>query len=468
MEFTPKPHQKYCIDLLTKELCSHGLFLDMGLGKTAISLTAVAHFIDDFAVNKVLVCAPLRVAEDTWATEAAKWEHTRHLRVSRVLGTPKKRLKALAENADIYVTNFENVSWLCDPKASGLKKWPFDLVIIDELSGFKNNEAKRWRALKRRIPPTCPVWGLTGTPAPKSYIDLWSQVYLLDRGARLETALGRYRDRYFNPGARRGHVVFNWYLKPGAKELIDDKLSDLCISMRQEDYLSLPPITYNTVLVHMSKAERALYEELEREHIITAIDGKDLDDAIVGYNAATVSGKLLQLSGGAVYDEAGGVQEIHTRKLDALVELEEAAQGQPLLVFYSYKHEAARIMAKFPGAVKLDASVDTQATIAAWNRGDIPMLLCHPASAGHGLNLQAGGHIVIWYSLPWSLELYAQANARLHRMGQTDPVIVHHIICDDTMDWAVLGVLARRDAAQNALLDALKAYIGKDERQHES
>ena len=478
MKYLPKPHQSYCIDLLTKPLFpeSKGLFLDMGMGKTAITLTAIANLLDDFAINKVLVIAPLRVAEDTWTTEAQKWEHTRHLRVIPVLGTAKKRTKQLCRTGDIFVINRENVEWLCDPKASGLKKWDFDLVVIDELSSFKNNQAKRWRALKRRMPPDCPVWGLTGTPAPKSYIDLWPQIFLLDRGQRLGTTLGSYREKYFNPGARRGHVVFDWRLKRGAKEAIDNRLSDLCIAMRKEDYLSLPPITYNRVAVRMDKKERAIYDELKREKVLAELEGKELDSAIVGATAAALSNKLLQLSGGAVYDEDGGVQVIHKRKLDALVELEEAAQGQPLLVFYAYKHEADRIMEKFPHAVLISdpksftafnpampRKIGTSEIIAAWNAGEIAMLLCHPASAGHGLNLQAGGHMVVWYSLPWSLELYQQANARLHRMGQESPVIVHHIICEDTLDDRVLTVLGQREESQDGLLRALKAYIIEEE-----
>ena len=421
--------------------------------------------MDDFAINKVLVIAPLRVAEDTWTREAEKWDHTRHLRVVPVLGPAKKRLKALDTPGDIYVINRENVVWLCDPKESGVKKWDFDLVVIDELSSFKNTQAKRWRALKRRIPTTCPVWGLTGTPAPKGYTDLWPQVFLLDRGQRLGPTLGAYREHYFNPGARRGHVVFDWRLKHGAKEAIDRKLSDLCISMRKEDYLSLPPITFNRVAVRMDKKERAAYEELKKEKVLTELNGKTLDSAVFGATAAALSGKLLQMSGGAVYDEDGGVQVIHTRKLDALDELVEAAQGQNLLVFYAYQHEAERIMERFPDCVKLGAGSDTTQVISGWNAGDIPMLLCHPACAGHGLNLQEGGHMVVWYGLPFSLELYQQANARLHRMGQEHPVIVHHIVCEDTLDDHVLAVLGQREETQDALLRALKAYITEGETQ---
>lgn len=466
MKFIPKTHQKYCIEKLTSPAKpeSAGLILDMGLGKTSITLTAIEYLIyQEMAVNKVLVIAPLRVAEDTWTTEAAKWDHLRHLRISPVLGDRKKRLKGLATPADLYVINRENVEWLCDPRESGMKHWDFDLVVIDELSSFKNNQAKRWRALKRRMPKDTPVWGLTGTIAPKGYIDLWPQIYLLDRGERLGATLGAYREKYFSPGARRGHVVFSWSLKHGAKEAIDQRLQGLCISMRKEDWLDLPPITFNRVAVTMNRKERRLYDELKRDKVLTMLEGKELDSAVVGATAAALSNKLLQMSGGAVYDEDGGVVHIHDRKLDALGELVEAAQGQPVLVFYAYKHEAERIKAKFKDAVALDRSADTVATIKAWNGGDIPLLLCHPASAGHGLNLQGGGHIIVWYGLPWSLELYQQANARLHRMGQTDPVIVHHIVCEDTLDDRVLAVLGQREADQNSLIEALRVYIEKEQ-----
>lgn len=470
MQFEPRPHQKYCIQRLTQAGApeSMGLLLDMGLGKTVIALTAVAHFIySEFSAAKVLVIAPLRVAEDTWTTEAAKWDHLAGLRISPVLGDQKRRLAALAADADLYVINRENVEWLCDPKRSGLDRWPFDLVIIDELSSFKNNQAKRWRALKRRMPTGTPVWGLTGTIAPKGYIDLWPQIYLLDRGERLGRTLGAYREKYFNPGARRGHVVFDWRLKAGAKEAIDTRLRDLCVSMRTEDWVQLPPVTFNRVVVRMDKREWALYQELKREKVLTALEVQEAlgqsagDGDIVGATAAALSGKLLQMAGGSIYDEDGEVVRIHSRKLDALEEITEAAQGQPLLVFYAYKHEAQRIRERFPAAVQMGDGEgrDTQQVIRRWNAGEIPMLLCHPASAGHGLNLQAGGHIAVWYGLPWSLELYQQANKRLHRMGQQERVIIHHIICTGTLDEKVLAVLAQREADQNALLDALKAYI---------
>ena len=419
---------------------------------------------DEFEVDCFLVVAPKRVAEDTWTTEAAKWDHLNGLRVAKCLGTEKQRLAALHSKADLYVINRENVDWLCQPGV-----WPFNGkrlgIIIDELSSFKNQQSKRWRALRKRA-GSCPiVWGLTGTPAPKGYIDLWPQMFLLDNGERLGSTIGAFRNKFFDPGARKGHIVYDWKLKPGAKERIDAALSDLCVSMRKEDWVKLPPLTHNRVVVRMDKKERAVYDELKKERVLTELEGKDLDEAVMGTTAASLSNKLLQLSGGAVYDEVGGVVEIHSRKLDALEELSEAAQGQPLLVFYAYKHEAQRILARFPGAVLMGQGEgkDTSAVIAKWNAGQIPMLLCHPASAGHGLNLQAGGNIIIWYSPIWDLELYQQANARLYRMGQTRPVVIHHILCEDTLDDRVLNVLNGKNQVQASLIEALKAYVKEEQ-----
>ncbi len=463
MKFEPKPHQALCLDVL-RDRPRAGLLLDMGLGKTAIALTAADEALNrEFTVDCFLVIAPKRVAEDTWTTEAAKWDHLRGLRVARCLGSEKQRLAALAGEADLYVINRENVDWLCRPGV-----WPFGKkrlgLIIDELSSFKNQQSKRWRALRKRA-GACPiVWGLTGTPAPKGYIDLWPQIFLLDNGERLGPTVGAFRARYFDPGARKGHIVYEWRLKPGAKQRIDAALTDLCISMRKEDWIDLPPVTHNRVAVRMDRKERAVYDELKAEKVLTQLDGKDLDEAVVGATAAALSNKLLQLSGGAVYDENGGVVEIHRRKLDALAELAEAAQGQSLLVFYAYKHEAQRILAQFPQAVLMGQGEgkDTEGVIRRWNAGEIPMLLCHPASAGHGLNLQHGGHIIIWYSPIWDLELYQQANDRLHRMGQEHPVVVHHIVCADTLDDKVLDALNGKDKVQAGLIEALKLYIKEE------
>ena len=408
-------------------------------------------------MNRVLVIAPLRVAQDTWSRESAKWDHLADLRISRVLGTKEHRLDALAKDADVYVINRENVQWLVEMLG---KTWPFDMVIIDELSSFKSSSSKRWRCLKRVIKLSRYVIGLTGTPAPNGYADLWPEVFLLDGGERLGRTLGEYRSRYFSPGAHKGHVVFEWRLKPGAKGEIDRKLSDLCLSMSKEDWLTLPPVLFNNVIVRMNDQERKTYDDLRVHQVLPLLAGKlsdmrDFDSAIVGATAATLSGKLLQLANGAAYDDNGSVFRVHDRKLDALEDIRAESHGQPLLVFYSYRHDMDRILERFPDAVVMDDGD----TIRRWNAGQIPMLLCHPASAGYGLNLQEGGHIIVWFGLPWSLELYAQANARLHRMGQGESVIIHHIVCEGTLDEKVVTTLEQKDATQRGLLDALKGYL---------
>ena len=396
------------------------------------------------------------MAEDTWTREAAKWDHLTGLRVVPVLGDQKHRLAALAAPGDIYVINRENVQWLVETFG---KRWDFDAIIIDELSSFKSPKAKRWRCLKRVAKLAKIVWGLTGTPAGNGYIDLWPEMFLIDGGDRLGHTLGEFRTKWFSPGAHKGNIVYEWRLKPGAKEDIDRRLSDICLSMSKEDWLTLPPVVHNTVTVRMDAKERKLYDQLRRDCVLPLLGGeladmKNFDQAIVGGTAATLSGKLLQMANGAVYDEDGGVVHIHDRKLDALADIAEEAHGQSLLVFYSYRHDIDRIRERFPQAVEIGGSE----TITAWNAGEIPMLLCHPASAGHGLNLQQGGHIIVWFGLPWSLELYQQANARLNRMGQGQSVIVHHVVCEGTLDEKVLSALTEKDAVQKGLLDALKGY----------
>lgn len=463
MKYEPKRHQR-----IAEQFCmthSHaGLLLDMGLGKTVVTLTVLNRLMyEEFSLNRALVIAPKRVAEDTWSREAEKWDHLSGLRVVKVLGTAKQRTAALAQDGDVYVINRENVVWLVETLGA---RWPFDGVVIDELSSFKSSRSKRWRALRRVIGAANYVYGLTGTPAPNGYIDLWPEMYLLDRGQRLGRTLGEFRNTYFNPGAHKGHIVYEWRLKPGAKARIDAKLSDLCLSMSKEDWLDLPERTYNTVPVTLSPSARKLYEQFQKEKILPLLRGcdglrlagagaEDYDSAVLGDMAATVSGKLLQMANGAVYDENGEVFHIHDAKLDALEEIADTNPGQPLLVFYTYKHDLDRIQARFPNAEKIKGSE----TISDWNAGKIPMLLCHPASAGHGLNLQAGGHIIVWFGLPWSLELYQQANDRLHRMGQKQGVIIHHIVARGTLDERVMSVLAGRESTQRGLLDALKAYV---------
>ena len=408
-------------------------------------------------IFKALVIAPKRVAEDTWGREAAKWDHLQHLRISKILGDRETRLRALDEDADVYVINRENVPWLVEQCGA---KWDFDCVVIDELSSFKSASAKRWRALRRVIKLATHVIGLTGTPAPNGYMDLWPELFLIDGGAALGKTLGAYRQTYFYAGAHKGHIVYDWRMKRGSKERIDERISPFCLSMSKDDWLQLPPIIYNETPVRMSVPERRLYDQFVRDSVIPLLCGSasttdDMDAAIIGSTAATALGKMLQLANGACYDDNGGVFHLHDHKIEALEDLLEAANGQPVLVFYSYGHDVARLKRAFPDGKVLNTSDD----ITAWNNGEIPVLFCHPAAAGHGLNLQEGGHIIVWFGLPWSLELYQQANARLHRQGQDKSVIVHHIICEGTVDEKVLSTLQKKDATQRELLDSLKGYL---------
>ena len=421
---------------------------------------------EEFAIRNALVIAPKRVAEDTWSREQAKWEHLKHLKVVKVMGTKDKRLAALKEQADIYIINRENVEWLVETLGT---RWRFDAVVIDELSSFKSAKSKRWKALRKVIFGSRYVYGLTGTPASNGYLDLWPEMYLLDHGERLGKTLGAYRSTYFNPGAHKGHVVFEWRLKPGARERIDARLSDICLSMSKEDWLDLPERTYNTIPVQLDSKARKLYDQFKRDKILPLVheheklavaQGIDYDTAVVGDMAAQVSGKLLQMANGAVYDDDGEVFHIHDAKLDMLAEIADTSAGQPILVFYNYKHDLKRLQERFPDAVKMGG----EDVISAWNRGEIPMLLCQPASAGHGLNLQDGGHIIVWFGLTWSLELYQQANDRLHRMGQRNAVIVHHLVAEDTIDEKVMAALTAKDATQKGLLDALKQYLQEELR----
>lgn len=428
-----------------------------GLGKTVVTLTYVKELVDDFAVSRVLVIAPKRVAEDTWTREKDKWDHLSSLTISPVLGSAKQREAAMNKYAEVFIINRENVSWLVDKYGEA---WPFDMVVIDELSSFKSPTSKRFRSLRRVIRLSPRVIGLTGTPAPNGYTDLWSQIYLIDQGEALGKTVTAFRESYFIPGARKGHIVYEWKLRRGAKDRIDAKLKPFCLSMSKEDWLQMPPLIYNEVRVRMSSEGRGWYDDFLRTKVIPLLDGKlstieDMDSAIVGDTAAVVSNKLLQMANGAVYDNEGQVFHIHDEKLNALEDIVEASQGQPILVYYSYKHDAARIQERFPDAVLLGGSD----TITEWNKGNIKMLLCHPASAGHGLNLQEGGHIMVWFGLPWSLELLQQAEARLYRQGQEHSVIIHRLICENTLDEKVALALSGKDTTQRALLNALRDYV---------
>lgn len=447
MEYKPYAYQQHATRMiLDNPECA--LFLDMGLGKTIATLTAIDVLkYDRFETKKVLVIAPLRVAEDTWVREKDKWDHVKHLKVSRVLGSAKDRKAALQQKADIYVINRENVLWLVEYLGD---KWDFDMLVIDELSSFKSPKSKRFRALRKVRPKCSRVVGLTGTPAPNGYIDLWSQIYLLDRGERLGRTLTSYRDAYFRPGARNGHIVYEWVLRAGAKQAIDERLSDICVSMSAADWLRMPERIDNHIYVQMDPEVEKKYKTMARDHILQE-DGKE----IIGINAAAVMTKLLQLANGAVYDEQREVLWVHDLKLDALETILDGQLGQPTLVFYSYKHDLDRIRARFPHMRELKTAED----IADWNEGKIELLVAHPASAGHGLNLQDGGHTAVWFGLPWSLELYQQANARLHRQGQRKSVIIHHILTAGTADEEVMRALEKKDTTQANLLAALKAEI---------
>lgn len=448
MKFIPHKYQAYAAERIA-DTEAIGLFLEMGLGKTVITLTAIDKLLyDSFESSKVLIIAPLRVAQDTWSRESSKWDHTKHLTISQVLGPVKKREAALKADADIYIINRENVQWLVGYYGS---KWPFDTVVIDELSSFKNSDSQRFRALRRVRPLMKRIIGLTGTPAPNGLLDLWSQVYLLDRGQRLGETIGYYRDRYFIAAERDGHVVHKWRQKKESEEHIYKAIEDICISMKAEDWLDMPERIDRIVPIKLSEKSRAQYEQLEEDLLLPMV-GAD----VVASTAAVLSNKLLQMANGAVYDEDRAVQHIHDGKLEALEDLVEAANGKPLLVFYGYKHDLARIQKAIPGARKLETNAD----IEEWNAGNIPVMLAHPASAGHGLNLQDGGNQVVWFSITWSLELYEQANARLYRQGQQNRVIIHHLITEGTMDEDVMKALEGKAAGQNALMQAVKARIG--------
>jgi len=448
MEYKPHPYQEHATKKILENE-AYALFLEMGLGKTVATLTAIDLLLNDlFEVKKVLVIAPLRVAQDTWPREIEKWDHLNHLTVSKILGAVTDRRAALKKKADIYVINRENVVWLVETLRD---KWDFDMLVIDELSSFKSPSAKRFRAL-RKVRPLCKrVVGLTGTPAPNGYMDLWSEIYLLDRGERLGKTLTTYRDCYFKPGRRNGHIIYEWTLRPEGKKIIDENLSDICTSMRAVDWLTMPERIDIEHYVEMPDTVRKKYDKFKEDHVLKDLDGED----IIGLNAAVMSNKLLQLANGFLYDENKTAHEIHHLKLDTLEELIEAAQDQPVLINYNYIEDEKRILGKFPGAV----TIDSPDAINKWNRGELAILVCHPQSAGHGLNLQYGGHIIIWYGLPWSLELYQQANARIHRQGQDKTVFVHHILTKDTMDEAVMTALNSKNVTQEGLLEAVKAQI---------
>jgi len=446
MKFNPHPYQQRAIDfVIEKPYC--GLFLGMGLGKSAITLTAIDRLLNDYcAVTKVLVVAPKSVARNTWVNEVAKWDHLSGLRMSVVMGTESQRRKALETEADIYVTNRDAVTWLVRFCLTSPGGWPFDMLVLDESSSFKNFQSKRWKAVWKVRPLINRIVLLTGTPAPNGLPDLWAQIKLLDRGDRLGPFIGGFRSRWFHAGARSGSVVYEWLPNKGAREDIARKISDICLSMRAEDYLEMPMLIDGGMQIELPELER--YKRFERDNIMTLPDGED----IVAVTAVSLTNKLLQFASGAVYDEDHVWHQVSSAKDEALSDLLEQTD-EPVLVFYNYRHELIRIQELHPDAVPFAGEPEI---LEDWNAGKIRVMLCHPASVGYGLNLQEGGRIIVWFSPTWNLELYEQANARLNRQGQTKPVIVYHLVCKDTMDEVVMGALRRKSDTQTSVLNYIK------------
>lgn len=453
MKYEPHNYQQFATDFILEHPISC-LMLDMGLGKTVITLTALWQLtLDSFDVSRILVIAPKRVAEDTWPKELSKWEHLSGLDATLVMGTQAERESALRQQTFLYIINRENVSWLV-----ANHPWDFDMVVIDELSSFKSNQAQRFKAMKKVRPLVSRIVGLTGTPAPNSLLDLWPEMYLMDMGQRLGRFIGGFRERFFTPDKRNREIIYSYKPREGAEEAIYGLISDICISMKAVDYLDMPELIMNRIEVSMDSRERKIYDDFQRDMVVS-LQGEELD----AVNAAALSGKLTQMANGAVYGENRKVLHIHDRKLDALEDLMEAANGKPLLVAYWYKHDLQRIKARFKNA----RCIDTTQDIDDWNAGKIPLALIHPASAGHGLNLQEGGCTIVWFGLTWSLELYQQLNARLWRQGQKHTVVIHHIVTKGTHDEDVLRALDNKDTRQSALIDAVRARLeGTHEREN--
>lgn len=447
MNFSPHDYQAYAIDYIETHPVA-AVLLDMGLGKTVISLTAIADLLfDSFEAHRILVVAPLRVARDTWPAEIEKWEHLQHLTFSVVVGTPKERRAALMAGADITIINRENLQWLIE--SSGFP-FDYDMVVIDELSSFKNHKSKRFQALMKVRPKVKRIIGLTGTPSSNGLMDLWAEFKLLDMGQRLGRFITQYRNDYFLPDKRNGQIIYSYKAMPYAEDAIYRKISDMTISMKSTDHLKMPELVSSRYEVKLSEAEAQRYEDLKQELILQLPEGE-----VTAANAASLTGKLVQLANGAIYNDDGDIVEFHSAKLDALEDLIEAANGKPLLVAYWFKHDLQRIKQRFD-VREIKSSKD----ISDWNSGKIPVAVIHPASAGHGLNLQAGGSTLIWFGLTWSLELYQQTNARLWRQGQTaGTVVIQHIITKGTIDERILKALSLKELTQNSLIDAVKANL---------
>ena len=450
MKYVPHDYQKFAAEHIVKKSIA-ALFLDMGLGKTVITLSAIQELVyDRFEVRKVLVIAPLRVGRDTWPQEIEKWDHLKGIRYSVAIGTETERKVALMAKADIYIINRENVEWLVKNCV-----FDFDMVVIDELSSFKSGTTKRFKSLLKVRPTVKRIVGLTGTPSSNGLMDLWAEYRLLDMGKRLGRYIGQYRRDFFIPDKRNQQIIFSYKSVAGAEESIYKLISDITISMKSVDYLKMPGCVMNKVEVFMNEEEKGKYETMRKEMVLS-LDGTDID----AVNAAALSNKLLQMANGAVYDEDKKAVTIHDRKLDALEDLIEGANGKPVLIAYWFKHDLERIAKRLTARHIPFARIDDNESIKKWNDGELPVALIHPASAGHGLNLQAGGSTLIWFGLTWSLELYQQTNARLWRQGQKQTVVIHHIISRGTIDENVMKALEKKDKTQSALIDAVKANLG--------
>ncbi|MEQ2511019.1 DEAD/DEAH box helicase [Faecousia sp. CLA-AA-H192] len=453
MQYKPHDYQSYATNFILDHPVA-AVFLDMGLGKSVISLTAIFDLcLDSFQVRKVLVIAPLRVARDTWPDEIRKWDHLKGLSYSVAVGSEAERKAALQQRAFVYIINRENVQWLVQDSDI---PFDYDMVVIDELSSFKSYQAKRFRTLLKVRPSVKRIVGLTGTPSSNGLMDLWAQFRLLDMGQRLGRFITHYRNTYFQPDKRNGQVVFSYKPLPGAEDAIHQKISDITISMKATDHLQMPECIMNEVKVPLSEKERTLYDSMKHDMVVS-LGGEEIDAA----NAAALDNKLSQMANGAVYGEEKKVLHLHDRKLDALEDLIEAANGKPVLVAYWYRHDYDRIAERLHKRHIPFSTMDSSDSIARWNRGEIPVALIHPASAGHGLNIQAGGSTIIWFGLTWSLELYQQVNARLWRQGQkSDTVVIHHIITQGTIDERMMKALHQKDISQSALIEAVKAELG--------
>lgn len=452
MRYSPHEYQRFATEYIEAHPVA-AVLLDMGLGKTSITLTALNNLLfDSFKVCRILVIAPLRVARNTWGAEIEKWDHLSGLHYSVAVGTENERLAALRKKADIYLINRENVQWLITE--SGIP-FDFDMVVVDELSSFKNHQTKRFKALMKVRPKVKRIVGLTGTPSSNGLMDLWAEFRLLDMGERLGRFIGQYRTSYFRPDKQNGQVVFSYKPLPGAEKQIYNKISDITISMKSTDHLRMPELVNSRYTVYLSERENSRYAELKEELILQLPDGE-----VTAANAASLSGKLSQMANGAVYTDDGETVPVHERKLDALEDIIEAANGKPVLVAYWFKHDLERISERLKNLHIPFSRLDTDGSIRKWNAGEIPVALIHPASAGHGLNLQGGGNTLVWFGLTWSLELYQQTVARLWRQGQeSETVVVQHIITKGTIDERIMKALSEKDTTQAALIDAVKADL---------